>query len=98
MIIPFTDRNLEQATPHIMPIIIKNNYQEVKKRLTNAGIQTSKHYKLISEFNLYKESEFKSNIKYIDNILTLPMYLGIKRKDVEYITGIIGNSPNTCDS
>jgi dTDP-4-amino-4,6-dideoxygalactose transaminase len=85
IIIPFIDRNLEQATPHIMPVIIKNNYQEIKQRLANAGIQTSKHYDLIPTFTLYKESKFKSKIKYIKNILTLPMYPGMKKRDVEYI-------------
>lgn len=85
VIIPFTDKNLEQATPHIMPVIIKNNYQEIKQKLTNAGIQTSKHYDLIPTFTLYKGSKFKSKIKYIKNILTLPMYPGMEKEDVEYI-------------
>lgn len=85
VIIPFTGRNLEQATPHIMPVIIKNNYQEIKQKLTNAGIQTSKHYDLIPTFTLYKGSKFKSKIKYIKNILTLPMYPGMKKEDVECI-------------
>ena len=85
VIIPFTNRNLEQATPHIMPVIIKNNYQEIKQKLTDAGIQTSKHYDLIPTFTLYKGSKFKSKIKYIKNILTLPMYPGMKTKKVDYV-------------
>ncbi|MBA7540142.1 UDP-4-amino-4-deoxy-L-arabinose--oxoglutarate aminotransferase [subsurface metagenome] len=92
VIIPFTDRNLEQATPHIMPIIIKNNYQEIKQRLTDADIQTSKHYDLIPTFTLYKGSKFKSKVKYIKNILTLPMYPGMKKEDVEYIRKIINEA------
>ena len=92
VIIPFTDRNLDQATPHIMPVIIKNNYQEIKQKLTNAGIQTSKHYDLIPTFTLYKGSKFKSKINYIKNILTLPMYPGMKKEDVGYIRGIINGA------
>lgn len=83
VIIPFTDRDLEQATPHIMPVIIKNNYQEIKQKLTDSGVQTSKHYDLIPTFSLYKGSKFKSKIKYINNILTLPMYPGMKKKDIK---------------
>ena len=85
VIVPFTDRNLEQATPHIMPVIIKNNYQEIKQKLINAGIQTSKHYDLIPRFSLYKGSGFKSKVRYMNNILTLPMYPGMRREDVEYV-------------
>lgn len=85
IIIPFSDRNLEQATPHIMPVIIRNNYQKVKQKLKDAGVQTSKHYDLIPTFTLYKTSKFRSKIKHINNILTLPMYPGMKKKDIEYI-------------
>jgi len=89
IVIPFTDRNLEQATPHIMPIIMKNSYQETKQKLRSAGIQTSKHYDLIPTFTLYKGSKFKSKTKHINNILTLPMYPGIRREDVDHIGEIV---------
>lgn len=89
IIIPFTDRVLKQATPHIMPLIIKDNYQETKQKLKDAGIQTSKHYDLIPTFTLYKGSKFRSKIKYIKNILTLPMYPGIKKEDIRLIRKII---------
>ena len=85
IVIPFTERNLEQATPHIMPIIIKKNYQEIKQKLRDAGIQTSKHYDLIPTFTLYRGAKFKSKVRYINNVLTLPMYPKIEREDVEYV-------------
>jgi len=85
VIVPFTGRDIEQATPHIMPVIIKRNYQEIKQKLKSEGVQTSKHYDLIPTFTLYKDSEFESKVKYINNILTLPMYPGMDEKDVEYI-------------
>jgi len=89
VIIPFIDRNLEQGTPHIMPVIIKENYQKIKQKLKDAGVQTSKHYDLIPTFTLYKGSKFKTKIKHIKNILTLPMYPGMKREDVGYIGSVI---------
>jgi dTDP-4-amino-4,6-dideoxygalactose transaminase len=79
VIIPFTDRNLEQATPHIMPIIIKSNYKEIKQRLRNSGIQTSKHYDLIPAFSLYRGSNFKSEIESIENILTFQLFQGFAK-------------------
>lgn len=89
VIIPFKDRDIDSATCHIMPIIIKNKYQEIKNRLFNAGIQTSKHYDLIPNFSIYKKSEFKNKVKSIDNILTLPMFPGLKKDDIQYIGQII---------
>ncbi len=89
IIIPFADRNLEQATPHIMPVIIKRNYREIKQRLKNAGIQTSKHYDLIPTFTLYKGTKFRSEIKHINNILTLPLYPEMNRENVGYMRKIM---------
>lgn len=89
VIIPFANRNLEQATPHIMPIIVKNNYKEIKQKLRDAGVQTSKHYDLIPTFTLYKGSRFESKVKYINNILTLPLFPGMEREDVEWTGKII---------
>jgi len=80
--IPFTDRNLEQATPHIMPVIIRERYREIKQRLRDSGIQTSKHYDVIPAFSLYKGSDFKSKIENVENILTLPMYPSMSEEDV----------------
>jgi dTDP-4-amino-4,6-dideoxygalactose transaminase len=80
--IPFTDRNLQQAAPHIMPVIIRERYQEIKQRLRESGIQTSKHYDVIPEFSLYKQSHFKSKIENIENILSLPMYPDMNEEDV----------------
>ena len=89
VIVPFTDRDIDQATPHIMPVIIKHNYKEIKQKLKDAGVQTSKHYDLIPTFTLYKGSRFESKVKYINNILTLPLYPGMEREDVEWIGKII---------
>jgi len=89
LVIPFENRNLEQATPHIMPVIIKDNYEEIKKKLNDKGIQTSKHYDLVPTFTLYKRSKFRSRVKYINNILTMPMYPEMKKEGVGYITTVI---------
>lgn len=89
VIIPFANRNLEQATPHIMPVIIKHNYQEIRQKLKDAGVQTSKHYDLIPTFTLYKGSKFESRVNYINNILTLPMYPGMKGEYLKHIGKIV---------
>lgn len=89
IIIPFKARDIESATCHIMPVIIRNNYLEIKNKLFEAGIQTSKNYDLIPNFSIFNKNKFKSNVKLIDNILTLPMYPGLNLDDVKLIGKII---------
>lgn len=85
LIIPFANRDIEQSTCHIMPIILKEQYQEIKDKLKEAGIQTSKHYDLIPSFTYYKQYPFQSKIKLIKNIITLPMYSELTRVQIELI-------------
>lgn len=89
VIIPFAERNLEQAVPHIMPVILPADHDRVMCRIREAGIQTSKHYELIPEFTLYKGSGFKSRIEHIGQILTLPMYPRMTRGEVWKISELM---------
>ncbi|MGE5402750.1 MAG: DegT/DnrJ/EryC1/StrS family aminotransferase [Ignavibacteriales bacterium] len=90
IIVPFTDRDVNNSVCHIMPVIVKNNYAEIKAELKGAGVQTSKHYDLIPSFTAYNV-EFQSKIKYISNILTLPMSPQMTKEDVEYVTSHINS-------
>jgi dTDP-4-amino-4,6-dideoxygalactose transaminase len=89
IIVPFSARDLDYATCHIMVIIVKENYPEIKQRLKDAGVQTSKHYDLIPTFTAFADSHFESKLKYISNILTLPMYPGLTKDDIDFIGDII---------
>ena len=92
VIFPFKDSDLSLATPHIMPIILKNNYIEIKNFLKEKGIQTSKHYDLVPNFSIYKEDKpFVSKIEHINNILTLPLYPGLKQDDIKFICDLVSN-------
>jgi len=92
VIFPFKDSDLSLATPHIMPIILKNNYLEIKNLLKEKGIQTSKHYDLVPNFSIYKEDKpFVSKIEHINNILTLPLYPGLKQDDIKFICDLVSN-------
>lgn len=92
VIVPFVERDIAQATPHIMPIIIRDRYDEMQAAFKNAGVQTSKHYTLIPAFLLYRDSVFTSKIPYIKNILTLPMSPEMTEDDIAYITDILERS------
>jgi len=92
VIFPFADFEIELSTPHIMPIIVRERCVEIKTALKNNGVQTSKHYDLVPSFTLYKKSRFKSNVKYIDNIVTLPLYPQLSKKSIKFICGIINDN------
>jgi len=89
VIIPFLGRDLEGAAPHIMPVMMRSGYRQVRDRLTRAGVQTSKHFDLIPTFTLYRGTVFQSRIPHIHDILTLPMYPGMTRDDVRYVGKVI---------
>ncbi len=91
IIVPFADRDISLASPHVMSIIIKENRNGIRQALFDNRIQTSKHYDLIPNFTLYKNHEFRSKIKYIDNLLTVPLYPGMTEDDVEFVCSIINN-------
>ncbi|MBN2788874.1 MAG: DegT/DnrJ/EryC1/StrS aminotransferase family protein [Candidatus Delongbacteria bacterium] len=91
IIVPFKDRDLNLATPHIMPVIVKNSIEKIKSALKEAGIQTSKHYDLIPTFTLYRDEPFTSQIEHIENILTLPMSQKLTEEDVKYICCVINS-------
>ena len=60
---------------------------ETRKKLAEAGIQTSVHYPAVHQFQIYKDffreltvTEYVSN-----NLITLPMYSSLTYSDINYI-------------
>jgi dTDP-4-amino-4,6-dideoxygalactose transaminase len=90
IVIPFSHRNFEAATCHIMPVIVKSRYDETKARLRKAGIQTSKHYDLIPNFSAFQHSSRNNqNVGY--PLMTLPLGPGMKKEDIVFIYDAIHN-------
>ncbi len=89
--VPFKSRNLEESTCHIMVIIVHEGYETVRTRLTEAGIQTSKHYTLIPAFTAYGKQEFMSKARGLENVLTLPMSSFLSRPNVRTICSIVNS-------
>lgn len=90
IIIPFKDYS-NMSSNYIFPIILKNSTaikrDKIRKKLADAGIQTSVHYPAVHKFTIYKDSYKKlPNTEYIaDNLITLPMYSKLSFESVEYI-------------
>jgi dTDP-4-amino-4,6-dideoxygalactose transaminase len=86
--IPFSKRNLEESSCHIMPVIVKGKYLEIKEQLLKNRIQVSKHYDPIPTFRLYKKSIKKYHVDEFQ-IMTLPLGPTLKKTDIAYIKNVI---------
>lgn len=88
VIVPFADRDLGESTCHIMSVAVRRNLDTIKKRLAEAGVETSRHYTPIPEFTAYGRGA-GSRLPVIRNLLTLPLSPFISRKQVRFICGIV---------
>lgn len=99
--IPFLDAPRD-ANYHIFPILLKEGIDrnELMIYLRNHGIQTSIHYPSIHKFSFYKNILDDQELKLTEHIsnheLTLPMYVGITDKQIDFITDVLlGYFPST---
>lgn len=90
IVVPFSHRNLLAAACHIMPVIVRSRYEEIKTRLREAGIQTSKHYDLVPSFSVFQSRSRNSN-NVAFPIMTLPLGPNMKKEDVQLIYKTIRN-------
>ncbi len=90
IIIPYQN-HIYKSSNYIFPIILKDSNEEkrdeIRKMLATAGVQTSVHYPAVHRFSIYEDCKADvPNTEYItDNLITLPLFFGLKEKDVEYI-------------
>ncbi|MPN15729.1 UDP-4-amino-4,6-dideoxy-N-acetyl-beta-L-altrosamine transaminase [bioreactor metagenome] len=97
IIIPFKD-NSEFVSNYIMPIVLHDSTVEkrerIRKKMHEAGVQTSVHYPSIHRFSIYKEySATLSMTEYVsDNEITLPMYASLKEEDIVFVSDTLKKS------
>jgi dTDP-4-amino-4,6-dideoxygalactose transaminase len=89
--IPFASRDLESATCHIMPVLVEGGperHAEVKANLSEARVQTSKHYTPISCFSSYRALTPPVTARIAARLLTLPLGPTMTRDDVQFIAEV----------
>jgi dTDP-4-amino-4,6-dideoxygalactose transaminase len=89
--IPFASRDLESATCHIMPVLVEagpERYAELKARLFEARVQTSKHYTPVSCFSTYRALTPPVTARLAAALLTLPLGPTMTRGDVQFIAEV----------
>jgi perosamine synthetase len=95
--IPSTSKN-NFDSHHLYIIRIKNDFKISRDQLYNKllknGIQCTVHYKPIHKFSAYKKMKFK-DLKNSENlynqVLSLPFYPSISKKDQDYVISCIKN-------
>lgn len=91
VIVPFA-HNREFVSNYIFPIVIKDanadTRDDIRRRLHEAGIQTSVHYPAVHRFSMYRQYAGNlANTEYAtDNEITLPMYARLTDEQVDYIS------------
>jgi dTDP-4-amino-4,6-dideoxygalactose transaminase len=91
LIIPFIE-NENFSSNYIFPIVLKNSNKEkrdeVRNKLTEAGIQTSVHYPAVHRFSIYRDyySDLPITDYVSDNLITLPMYSSLNEQQIKLIT------------
>jgi dTDP-4-amino-4,6-dideoxygalactose transaminase len=89
--IPFTARDLEPAACHIMPVVVEagpQRYADLKAKLFEARVQTSKHYTPISCFSASRAPTPPVTARIAVGLLTLPLGPTMSQGDVQFIAEV----------
>jgi dTDP-4-amino-4,6-dideoxygalactose transaminase len=90
LVVPFRERR-EFSSNYIMPVVIGPGHpgkrDSVREFLHMRGIQTSIHYPPVHRFSVYRDHAKPLPVtEYVaDNEITLPMFSGLKKKQIAYI-------------
>ena len=94
VIIP-DEKNMNDHACHLYVLrILKNEFNlsrnELFKKLLNAGIRTTVHYKPLNKFSIYKKlGSIRKNVinsnKLYDEIISLPLYPDIKKQEQDIV-------------
>jgi len=87
--LPFGGRDLAAATPHILSIVVHEGAERVRAGLTAAGIQTSRHYDLVTSFSVYRHARGTTPVAAGLELLTLPFGPALTREQVARVVAAI---------
>jgi dTDP-4-amino-4,6-dideoxygalactose transaminase len=85
LILPFINHSLLAASPHLMTVLTESDCAPVREKLHNAGIETGRHYDLLTETTYYRDRTFTTSIPQLKNIFSLPLYPALEKSDVQFI-------------
>ena len=91
--VPFADRDLRLAAPHILPVVSDRDPEPLRERLHRAGIQTSKHYDLVNGFPIYGGDTASTPVAAGLNLFTLPFDARMSYEEVREVSELMLASP-----
>ena len=83
--VPFRDRVLEDATPHIMTVLVNAGAGAVRAQLRTAGIQTSRHYEPVPNFTAFRNTTRCQISISPATLVTLPLSASMTREVVVFV-------------
>jgi dTDP-4-amino-4,6-dideoxygalactose transaminase len=89
VVVPFADRELDTATPHILSVVVLRGAQQMRDRLTDAGIQSSRHYDLVTSFSIYRDARGDTPVAAELELVTLPFGPFLTREQVARIASVL---------
>jgi dTDP-4-amino-4,6-dideoxygalactose transaminase len=89
VVVPFADRDLETATPHILSVVVLRGVDAMRERLTQDGIQTSRHYDLVNSFSIHEDARGEVPVAAKLDLLTLPFGPSLTREQVAHIARVM---------
>jgi dTDP-4-amino-4,6-dideoxygalactose transaminase len=93
-----------KSSNYIFPVVLKNSNAEkrdrVRRRLSEAGIQTSVHYPAVHGFSIYERftADLPKTDYVTDNEITLPLFFNLTRQQVQYISSVLKEILNESDN
>ncbi len=90
--VPFADRELSLAAPHLMSVVLDRDPEAARKRLRAAGIQVSKHYDLVNSFATFADDPTPTPVAASLELVTLPFGPWMTRDDVAVVAGTLRES------
>jgi dTDP-4-amino-4,6-dideoxygalactose transaminase len=87
--LPFADRDLERAAPHILSVVVEGDDAAIRQRLHAAGVQTSRHYDLVHTFSIYGDRRGGTPRAAALRLLTLPFGPALTREQVARVADLV---------
>lgn len=92
VVVPFADRDLATAAPHILSVVVTEGARALRERLTEAGIQSSRHYDLVTSFSIYRDAPGATPTAAGLELLTLPFGPFLTREQVARVARVMRGS------
>ncbi len=87
--LPFCERDLEAASPHVLPLVVFEDVARLRLRLHANGIQTSRHYPPVGSLSVYRGTRGETPVADALPLVTLPFGQHLTPDQVRQIAALV---------